>query len=380
MSSEQNNTVTVLHMGPLPPPIGGMSVFWEQLVNSHIDGYEFHWIATNQVNKFKYTGWKRKAGNLYNALLLVSKCFKKMRQVRPHIVHVQTNSGLGFFEKATLLWLAKWFRARSVLHIHGGGFRNFFFQSGHLLRKGIRLCLNRADKIIVLSDNMKSDFKDMGLSDDKLAIVRNGVMIPEKESARKTEPQGENRCLTILFLNRIDIPKGIKELLEAAEMICCKDPNVNFRIVGPASDCHSQIMHTLKEKNLLPRIRIKEPVEGQQKTKEYMQADIYVLPSHLEALPIGLLEAMSYGLPCIVTTVGAIPEIVKDGINGLLVPPKDVQTLYEALQRLIGDSKLRGNLGSNARNTILKQYTWQHTLQVLKTVYDSVIEQKITGE
>lgn len=379
-SSEQEDTITVLHVGPLPPPVGGMSVFFEELAQSHLDGYAFSVLATNQINKSKFAGWKRRCMNLINAILLTGRYLKILLCLRPQIVHVQTNSGPGFFEKASLLLWAKVIRAKTVLHIHGGRFHDFYRQSGGLFQRGIRFCLNRPHRIVVLSEQMKSVFQSIGVAGEKLAIVQNGVLMPDQATSGKSTQQDADGSLTVLFLNRIDVPKGIEELLEAAELVCRKTSHVRFRIVGPASSRHWWVLQELQEKDIFHRVQIEGPVTGQDKTMQYSQADIYVLPSHLEALPIGLLEAMSHGLACVATTVGAIPEIIEDGVNGLLVPPKDARKLAEAILKLIGDSESRDRFGANARRTVELKYTWQHTLQALKTTYDSLIAQKDTGE
>lgn len=365
-------SIMVLHVGPFSPPIGGMSTLFGQLAKSHLDGYAFLVLKTNRIDKFIRSGWKRHCMNLINAVLLTGHFLKTLFCFRPRIVHIQTNSGAGFFEKASLLFWAKAARANTVIHIHGGGFRDFYSRSGGLVRAMIRYCLNRADVIIVLSQQMRSDFESIGVDCKKLAIVSNGVVVPELTAHRKTTGEGQNAPLTVLFLNRIDVPKGVDDLLAAAESVCRRSQHVAFRVVGPACGCHARIVKVLQEKGLEERIQLLGPVSGQQKIAQYMQADIYVLPSHLEAFPIGLLEAMACGLPCVATTVGGIPEIIEDGVNGLLIPPGNASGLSEALWKLIADPELRHRLGQNARETIQQRYTWEHTLKALKAVYDSV--------
>jgi glycosyltransferase involved in cell wall biosynthesis len=80
-------------------------------------------------------------------------------------------------------------------------------------------------------------------------------------------------------------------------------------------------------------------------------SDVYVLPSLNEGLPMGMLEAMSWGLAVVTTPVGGIPEVVIDGLNGLLVPPKDEDALTAAMTRLIEDASLRERLALAARST-----------------------------
>jgi glycosyltransferase involved in cell wall biosynthesis len=105
------------------------------------------------------------------------------------------------------------------------------------------------------------------------------------------------------------------------------------------------------------------------------KADVFVLPSYNEGLPMALLEAMSWGLPVITTPVGGIPEVVSNTQNGLLVTPGDIQQLSEAMQSLIKEEKLRLSLGSAARISVapldVKDYFGS-----LKSIYHSVLDLK----
>ena len=86
--------------------------------------------------------------------------------------------------------------------------------------------------------------------------------------------------------------------------------------------------------------------------------DIFVLPSHSEGVSLALLEAMAAGLPVIATAVGGLPEVVTDGENGLLIPPKDPEALAQALARLLADPALAKKLGENARRTWKRITPW----------------------
>ncbi len=84
--------------------------------------------------------------------------------------------------------------------------------------------------------------------------------------------------------------------------------------------------------------------------------DIFVLPSHSEGVSLALLEAMAAGLPVIATAVGGLPEVVTDGVNGLLIPPQDPEALAQALARLLDDPALAKKLGENARRHVEEKF------------------------
>ena len=97
------------------------------------------------------------------------------------------------------------------------------------------------------------------------------------------------------------------------------------------------------------RIHFIGPVSEEEKEAELRRADIYVLPSYIEDLPYGLLDAMALGLPCIATAVGGVPSLIEDGRTGLLTAPRDAAMLAEALRRFIADPLLRRKLGAAGR-------------------------------
>jgi glycosyltransferase involved in cell wall biosynthesis len=100
--------------------------------------------------------------------------------------------------------------------------------------------------------------------------------------------------------------------------------------------------------------------------------DVFVLPSHREALPIALLEAMSVGLPVVATNVGGIPEIIEDGANGLLVAPAEPSALQRSLERLFAGSELRSDLGRAARAHVQANFTLEQTTKRVEQLYEEL--------
>jgi glycosyltransferase involved in cell wall biosynthesis len=99
------------------------------------------------------------------------------------------------------------------------------------------------------------------------------------------------------------------------------------------------------------------------------QADVFVLASFAEGLPVALMEAMALGVPCVSTTIAAIPELIQDGANGLLVPPGNPHALQFALSRLALDAPLRAALALQARSTVERDYNLAINLDRLAQVW-----------
>jgi glycosyltransferase involved in cell wall biosynthesis len=105
----------------------------------------------------------------------------------------------------------------------------------------------------------------------------------------------------------------------------------------------------------------------------YAKADVFCIPSFAEGIPVVLMEAMAMGIPCVTTRVAGIPELIRDGIDGLLVAPSDVDGLVEALAQLLGDVQLRNRVARNARARVLEQYDLRRNVERLATIFDERI-------
>jgi glycosyltransferase involved in cell wall biosynthesis len=146
---------------------------------------------------------------------------------------------------------------------------------------------------------------------------------------------------------RLDPMKGLEDLIRALSLLEVHD-HVKLRIVGEGG--HLELLQRLvKDLGLSQRVIFTGFKSGQELLDEYNRFDIYVFPSHWEGLPYALLEAMRAGLPIISTSVGGIPEAIRNAHEGLLVPPRSPVVLKEAITRLIADPKQAQVLGDAAR-------------------------------
>jgi len=148
---------------------------------------------------------------------------------------------------------------------------------------------------------------------------------------------------------------------------------LQFRIVGNESNDCDEIRKVISKSRLGDRVEFVGRVSEEDKKQAFIDADIYVLPSHVEDLPYGLLEAMSYGLPCVASAVGGIPSLVEDQVNGLLGEPKDVEAITSSLCRLITDRKLRQYLGSKARQTVNDKFSWDGRAGEFSVIYNRLL-------
>lgn len=369
----------VLHIAPLPPPTGGMVTYALGLLSCKASNvFDFRAISFYQVRKDRQEGILRKLLNVINAVLLTFSLLKNLIIWRPAIVHVQTNSGSGFYEKSFYMLLARMFFRKTVLHVHGGGFRDFYGRAGRFAKWVIRKFATMNNRLIVASPAMRETFLTIGVPDEKIILIRNAIASPENgkwDNSKASGPAEQDRGrIRLLFLNRVTIEKGVLDLIDAVDRIRTSHHQVYLRIVGMESPDCGRIAQHIENLGLSESVTMVGPVFEEQKDAEYRAADIYVLPSHIEDLPYGLLEAMSYGLPCIASAVGGIPSLVEDGVNGLLIEPKDINGLVSAIDKLVVDPGLHCDMGTRARRTIETGFSWGRSGEQIVQVYDDLLK------
>ena len=155
--------------------------------------------------------------------------------------------------------------------------------------------------------------------------------------------------------------KGLIYLIEAFSQIEPQDFTLHLFGNSKNSNYLKQLQQKVQELNLNQVIYFHQN-SNQEKIKYlYANSDIFVLPSQKETFGIVFLEAMHHSLPIITTNVSAMPELVTDGDNGLLVPVNDIEALSQAMFKLINDAELRITMGNNCKKKLEESYYWEQT-------------------
>lgn len=135
-----------------------------------------------------------------------------------------------------------------------------------------------------------------------------------------------------------------------------------------------RVMESVRVLRLGGLVHVLGWVSGDDKKALLETGDIFALPSHDEGLPVSILEAMSWAIPIIATRVGGIPELVREGKDGILIDPGDVPALSASLERLALDGTLRAKLGLFARTRVESSFSPDVVLPKLDVVYTNLIE------
>ncbi len=285
------------------------------------------------------------------------------------IVHLHVAVHGSFYRKYILFLISKYlFGKKIIYHTHGAEVHLFYENAATPIKRLIRHFINKADNVIVLSASWKKYFADT-FHDANLTVVPN---IVASVSPRRSEENEHNYPLVFLFLGAIGKRKGIYDLLEA---IAAHKEELEgkciFKIGGDGEV--EKLLAKIQEMHLQNLVQYLGFVSGERKQNLLSTSHVYILPSHNEGLPISILEAMAYSMPVISTTVGGIPEIVKNGENGVLVTPADLEGLYKAIARFVAKPQLINSYGCKSYEIVSQKYFPDHVVHVLQNVYQQVL-------
>lgn len=274
------------------------------------------------------------------------------------IVHVHGSSGSSFWRKRLFINIAKLFNKKIVLHMHSGRFADF--SKDH--KKSVSNTLKKCDAVIALSEYWK-DFFEKEFDYHKVTVVKNVI-------AKPIFCKQEHKQFTLLFLGLIGFNKGIYDLLDVIDTHQEEFRGDLILKVGGNGEVE-KLQELIAKKGISDIVNYEGWVSGEKKADLLNGADVYVLPSYKEGLPISILEAMSYSLPVISTRVGGIPEIIINGKNGFLINPGDKEALYESIIKLKNSEELRIKMGELSK-PIVQEHLPQYVKNQLKELYDSL--------
>src|SRR5581483_6271544 len=222
-----------------------------------------------------------------------------------------------------------------------------------LLTRWLRRVLGWPDAVVLLSAKELAAFREFAPA-ARLRRIANAV--PMSDVDLSPARYGSQRPLEVTYLGRLAIDKGIFETIEAVRLLRERGIDVRLRIAG-SGVALAQIERAIIQAGVSDRVSILGPLFGAAKEQLWRDSQVLAFPSYREGLPYALLEAMSFGAVPVVTPVGAIPEVVQDQVQGLLVPPRDAAAVAAALQRLALDRPLLQRMALAARERVAHQYS-----------------------
>ncbi|MEO5374890.1 MAG: glycosyltransferase family 4 protein [Alphaproteobacteria bacterium] len=206
----------------------------------------------------------------------------------------------------------------------------------------------RADAIAVPTSYAAETFKRRGIPAERLIVNPYGV---DLALFRPSPPRPPDTPVRILFVGRVGVRKGVPWLLRAFALL---DARAELHLVGPVEPGMDKVLAL----EPMERVVVRGPLPGAQLPQEYAAADIFCLPSLEEGLPLVVLQAMASGLAVVATPETGAGDVIRDGIEGRLVPSGDPRALAAALDALAGDPLLRSHMGDRARRAVESGLGW----------------------
>jgi glycosyltransferase involved in cell wall biosynthesis len=162
----------------------------------------------------------------------------------------------------------------------------------------------------------------------------------------------------VLFMGRLSAPKGIRELFEAMPHVLARHPGARFVLCGVAeTDAQEPVLRAeVVSRGVADHVTFLGSLEGREKARAYVTSSVFVSPSWTEAFPLVVPECAAAGLPMVITRVGAIPDYVKDGEDGFLIPPRYAGAVAEAIVRLLDDEPMRSRMSARLRERAAREF------------------------
>jgi glycosyltransferase involved in cell wall biosynthesis len=260
-----------------------------------------------------------------------------------------------------LIFIARLFRRRVIAHVHGG---RFLTASMPLWLNSLTRLTLRGGPVVVLSTLEKARLAE-SIPDAKVSVLPNCVAVDDAKAFERPYPSGD--YLTLLYLGRISLNKGIDVIYDALKALKQRGTGVRFVLAGTGPE---EALYVPKFRKLLgDDFTFTGVVTGDKKTRLVKQCDVFLLPSRFEGLPMALLECMAFGLVPVTTSVGSIPTVVTHGVDGVLVDQPNAGELSAAVERLSADRQYMHRLSTNARRRILDTAAAETYVSTLNRIY-----------
>ena len=239
-------------------------------------------------------------------------------------------------------------------------------------RFGLKEKLRNADFVVCISDYCRSQV--MALLDptewDKLEVVHCGVdtslFEPPVREVKIAPP------LNVLCVGRLVPEKGQTLIVEAIDRLRARGVDVSLDLIGEGPS-RALLQSEIVRRNLTDRVRLLGAVGQNEIREHYGRADLFCLPSSAEGLPVVLMEALAAGVPTVTTRITGIPELVIDGVTGLLITPGRADQLADAFERLAADPELRQRLSVAGRQKVRDEFELRLVGEQLAKVYETRI-------
>ena len=356
-----------------PPAKGGIATYALSLLADPTLRTRFRMEFQN-TEQVEGTGGRLNWRNLMRAVRDARRTYQLARGA--DIVHPQTALWPGFvaLRTAGICAAARLGGASVVTHVHSGRvviWSDPAHRASWTYRIGCRLVARFSDRVLTVADATTDALSRRYMPGTSVETVDNAVDVREiATSTLDGDPP------VIVYVGGLTFRKGLLDLFDALRELRRRGiVEWKLRIIGGVSEAGE--VEAASIERAAGEAELSGSFEGaldrEEVQRQLSQADLFVLPSHMEAQPLAILEAMAAGLPVVSTDVAQIPLMVRDGADGFIVPPNDPASLADALDTLLRDADLRRRFGSSARARTAERYDRRVLSERLADVYESLL-------
>jgi glycosyltransferase involved in cell wall biosynthesis len=353
----------ILLLGPSMNAVSGVSTHLNQLFNSELT-VQFKLLHFHVGSEGREeTGVQKFFRFAFSPLAFLAFLLWH----RPAIVHLNTSlEPKSYWRDIAYLLIARLLRQKVIYQVHGGALPEEFFPDSRLLTNLLYWVLNQPDVVVLLAQVELNAYRRF-LPDQRLEVVPNAIdALVANSSIRK-----QTGILHLVYLGRIVANKGIFEIVEALALLTKQGRKIRLSIGGNGQDTE-RLRIKVNALGLDEQVTFMGSVFGVEKNRLWCAGHVFVFPTYHEGLPYALLEAMAAGAVPITTRVGAIPDVLQDGIHGLFVEPKNIADLASAIARLDDDRVLLARMAEAGQQRILEYYTVARLANDFARIYESL--------
>jgi len=237
----------------------------------------------------------------------------------------------------------------------------------HIYQKNLK-------KIICVSESLKARLSNLGIKEENLVVISNGVDISEFRRIPDAKffdkyLDGKTEYKKIVFVGRLDAQKGVEYLIRAIPNVIKNYRKVHFFILGNGN-LENMLKNLAKELKILGKVTFLDMIPLEKMTEFYSSADVFCLPSIHEGFPLSIAEALSIGLVIVASATEGIPEAIIENKNGYLTKPRNVTELSAKLIKALtlSNEEIRA-IENNNINLAKKNYSWQKIIREIVGLY-----------
>lgn len=349
----------ILIVGQTPPPYHGQAIMIEKILNFQSDELRFFHVRMNFSSDMNDIG-KVRFNKFFELFKIIAAIYwhRIVHNVKILYYPPAGPDTVPILRDIVILSTTRFLFQKIIFHFHAGGLSEKFAQLKPAIRFGYKRAYFHPDLTIRLSKLNPDDGNFLKTKKD--LIVPYGIDDVTGQACIETKTQNER--VHILFAGVLKETKGVGVLIEAAALMVANGcDNFQVSLMGrfDSKQYEAQVKSLIQEKNLENHVEFLGVKTGTEKFAFFRQCNIFCFPSFYEAETFGvvLLEAMQFAKPLVATRWRGIPDIVKEGVNGLLVEPQNSNSLGEVLMVLIKDENLRNEFGKNGAKAFREKYT-----------------------